>query len=316
MKKNIISKLEGPIFTVYTSFYESGEINYDEIESYLKFLYENGVSTYYVMPYNSRYSQLYEAEIFELNKFVIKTVKNLNKENLCIVSDSIHGPTKLSLDLGFDAFNNGCDIFASICREKYFSDTQVISHYRQLSELLTMPLLVHEMPFLSGYNSQNFKWPYSLIESLLSIENIVAIKEDAKEVSYGKQIIDLLEPEVRVIFAGRKSYFTDLFEHGLKAYLNGISMVDPKIAFYFWKILNASEVDKIKFFIDNIDNYFWDSIVKKYGWHRVNKAYLEAAGLFSRYERLPLLELNDVEYQEIVKNYTTLTMRMSKIVKD
>ena len=93
-------------------------------------------------------------------------------------------------------------------------------------------------------------------------------------------------------------------------------MVDPKIAFYFWKILNASEVDKIKFFIDNIDNYFWDSIVKKYGWHRVNKAYLEAAGLFSRYERLPLLELNDVEYQEIVKNYTTLTMRMSKIVKD
>ena len=105
MKKNIISKLEGPIFTVYTSFYESGEINYDEIESYLKFLYENGVSTYYVMPYNSRYSQLYEAEIFELNKFVIKTVKNLNKENLCIVSDSIHGPTKLSLDLGFDAFH-------------------------------------------------------------------------------------------------------------------------------------------------------------------------------------------------------------------
>ena len=97
-----------------------------------------------------------------------------------------------------------------------------------------MPLLVHEMPFLSGYNSQNFKWPYSLIESLSGIENIVAIKEDAKEVDYGKQIIDLLEPEIRVIFAGRKSYFRDLFEHGLKAYLNGISMIDPSIGFYFW----------------------------------------------------------------------------------
>ena len=41
MKKNIISKLEGPIFTVYTSFTESGNINYEEIESYLKFLFEN-----------------------------------------------------------------------------------------------------------------------------------------------------------------------------------------------------------------------------------------------------------------------------------
>tara|TARA_B100000902_G_scaffold44957_1_gene52583 strand:- start:15529 stop:16476 length:948 start_codon:yes stop_codon:yes gene_type:complete len=315
MKKNIISKLEGPIFTVYTSFTESGDINYGEIESYLKFLFENGVETYYVMPYNSRYSQLYEAEIFELNKFVIKTVKDLNKENLCIVSDSIHGPTKLSMDLGFDAFNAGCDIFASICREKYFSDIQIISHYRQLSDALKMPLLVHEMPFLSGYNSQNFKWPYSLIESLSSIENIVAIKEDAKEVEYGKQIIDLLEPDIRVVFAGRKSYFTDLFEHGLKAYLNGISMIDPAIGFYFWEILNLRDTQKINYFINNVDNYFWDNIVTKYGWHRVNKAYLEAAGLFSRNERLPLLELNDNEYQEVVDNFNTLINRMRDINK-
>ena len=53
------------------------------------------------------------------------------------VSDSIHGPTKLSLDLGFDAFNTGCDIFASYV-EKYFSDIQII-HYRQLSDELKMP---------------------------------------------------------------------------------------------------------------------------------------------------------------------------------
>ena len=64
-EKNIISKLEGPIFTVYTSFTEA-VILIGEMESYLKFLFENGVETYYVML--TRYSQLYEAEIFELNK--------------------------------------------------------------------------------------------------------------------------------------------------------------------------------------------------------------------------------------------------------
>ena len=84
------------------------------------------VETYYVMPYNSRYSQLYEAEIFELNKFVIKTVKDLNKENLCIVSDSIHGPTKLSLDLGFDAFNTGV-IYLHLYVGKSISDIQILA---------------------------------------------------------------------------------------------------------------------------------------------------------------------------------------------
>ena len=192
MKNEIQKKLEGTIFTVYTSFDKNELINYQQIENYLVFLYENNVRNFYVMPYNSRYSQLYEKEIFELNNFVIKTVKSLNKENICIVSDSIHGPTSLSVEMGFDAFNTGCDIFASICREKYFSDAQVLQHYSRLSDSLKMPLLVHEMPFLSGFNAQNMKWPLTLIESLLEIENIVAIKEDAKEVEYGKKLLNFL----------------------------------------------------------------------------------------------------------------------------
>ena len=54
------------------------------------------------------------------------------------------------------------DMFASIVREKYFSDTQVMAHYDFLSKNLKMPLLVHEMPFLSGYDASILKWPMSL----------------------------------------------------------------------------------------------------------------------------------------------------------
>jgi dihydrodipicolinate synthase/N-acetylneuraminate lyase len=314
MKNEIQKKLEGTIFTVYTSFDKNELINYQQIENYLVFLYENNVRNFYVMPYNSRYSQLYEKEIFELNNFVIKTVKSLNKENICIVSDSIHGPTSLSVEMGFDAFNTGCDIFASICREKYFSDAQVLQHYSRLSDSLKMPLLVHEMPFLSGFNAQNMKWPLTLIESLLEIENIVAIKEDAKEVEYGKKIIELLEPHIRVIFAGRKSYFADLYQYGLKAYLNGISMINPEIGFYFWDILQKDEKSKIKYFLNEIDNFFWDNVNQKYGWHRVNKAYLEAAGLMSRYERSPLKPLDENEFKEIKDNYKMLIDRFRDLV--
>jgi 4-hydroxy-tetrahydrodipicolinate synthase len=294
--KNILT---GPIFTVFTSFTESGDINFSEIESYLKFLYEKNVRNFYVMPYNSRYSQLTEGEIYKLNEFVIRTVKEINKENFVIVSDCIHGPTTLSEKYGYKAFESGADMFASIVREKYFSNEQILSHFDYLSRNLSMPLLVHEMPFLSGYDAKNLKWPLSLIKELRTIENIVAIKEDAKDLEYGKKVIEILEPEIRIIFAGKKRYIKDLYPHGLKSYLNGTSIINPEIAFTFWDALNNKENLVVEHILNQIEDPFWNNVVSKYGWHRSNKALLHAAGLMSRYDRLPMEHLSNTEFESI-----------------
>lgn len=301
-KKIIKESLKGPVFTVFTSFDSDGKINYFQIENYLNFLYDKGVRNFYVMPYNSRYSQLREKEIFDLNKFVIKYLKKLDNSNFVIVSDCIHGPTSLSLDYGNDAFLNGADMFASIVREKYFSDNQILKHYNLLSNHLEMPLLVHEMPFLSGYNATNFRWPLSLLEEIKDIEYVLAIKEDAKDEEYGKKVIEILEPDVKVIFAGKKRYIKDLYQFGLTSYLNGTSILNPKIAFLFWESLLANDEKKISAIFEKIEDPFWNNIVSEFGWHRSNKAILQASGLMDRFERLPMIHLNDEEYK-IVEDF-------------
>jgi 4-hydroxy-tetrahydrodipicolinate synthase len=300
--KYIRDSLEGPVFTVFTAFEVSGDINYSQIEKYLNFLYNSGVRNFYVMPYNSRYSQLRESEIFELNKFVINTVKDFNKENFVIVSDCIHGPTTLSADYGYAAFEQGADMFASIVREKYFSDIQVLNHYGFLSENLKMPLLVHEMPFLSGYDASIFKWPISLLKELKEIDYVLAIKEDAKDVSYGVEVIKILEPEVKAIFAGKKRYITELYDHGLTSYLNGTSIINPQIAFSFWDALNKNNKSLVSQILKKVEDPFWNDLVPKFGWHRTNKALLEAAGLMDRYDRLPMMHLDSDDF-DIVKNF-------------
>ena len=243
------------------------------------------------MPYNSRYSQLTEDEIFKLNEFVIHTVKQIDKDNFIIVSDCIHGPTTLSAEYGYKAFDNGADMFASIVREKYFSNEQIYRHFDYLSKKLTMPLLVHEMPFLSGYDAKNLKWPLSLLEELKNIENIVAIKEDAKDLEYGKKVIDILEPEIRIIFAGKKRFIKDLFPHGLKSYLNGTSIINPDIAFTFWNSLNEHEDSLVDSILRQIEDPFWDNIVSKYGWQgQIKLSYIRQ--VMSRYDRLPMEHLN------------------------
>jgi 4-hydroxy-tetrahydrodipicolinate synthase len=302
---DVKSALDGPVFTVFTGFKKSGEINYEQIEKYLTHLYKSNVRNFYVMPYNSRYSQLRELEIFEINKFVINTVKGLNKKNFVIVSDCIHGPTTLSADYGYDAFNNGADMFASIVREKYFSDEQVLKHYAYLSENLNMPLLVHEMPFLSGYDASIFKWPVSLLKELKNIENVLAIKEDAKNVSYGTEVIKILEPEVKVVFAGKKRYIAELHKFGLTSYLNGTSIINPKIAMLFWESLKNNDESQLKYILEKIEDPFWDNLVSNFGWHRSNKALLEAAGLMDRYDRLPMVHLDEKDFQTVKEFFKT-----------
>lgn len=300
--RSIKDSLEGPVFTVFTAFKDSGEINFNQIENYLTFLYKSGVRNFYVMPYNSRYSQLRESEIFDLNKFVINTVKDIDKKNFVIVSDCIHGPTTLSTDYGYSAFDKGADMFASIVREKYFSDAQVVAHYDFLSKNLKMPLLIHEMPFLSGYDASIFKWPLSLLKKLKEIEYVLAIKEDAKDVSYGVEVIKIFEPEVKVIFAGKKRYIMELYDYGLSSYLNGTSIINPKIAFTFWDALNKNNKALINQILEKVEDPFWNELVPKFGWHRANKALLEAAGLMDRYDRLPMMHLDSDDFN-FVKNF-------------
>ena len=300
----IKQKLDGPVFTVFTAFTKSGEINYKQIEDYLNFLYSSGVRNYYVMPYNSRYSQLRESEIFEINEFVVNTTKSLDKNNFVIVSDCIHGPTTLSAEYGYKAFENGADMFASIVREKYFSNSQIYRHFDFLSKNLNMPLLVHEMPFLSGYDASIFKWPIELLKELKNIENVLAIKEDAKNVEYGIEVIKALEPDVKVVFAGKKRYISELYIHGLTSYLNGTSNVNPKIALLFWESLKNKNEKTANSILEKIEDPFWNNVVTKFGWHRSNKALLQAAGLMDRFDRLPMVHLNDDDYKEIEKFYS------------
>ena len=226
-KKLIKNSLRGPIYTIFTPFKKNLKIDYIGLEKYLDFLYKSGARVFYAMPYNSRYSQLREKEIFELNNFCIKKIKSYNN-SISIVSDSIHGPTSLKKEMCLSAKENGCDIFASICREKYFEDNQILKHYQEINNC-NIPIIVHVMPFLSGYDSKNFDWPMSIFKKLSKLKNIIGIKEDTKSIIYGKKMIKEFGKKLKIIFAGNKKYFLKLNPDHNFTYLNSSSIIDPEI---------------------------------------------------------------------------------------
>lgn len=317
MFDDIKQKLAGCFYTVFTPFNEDETIDYASLEQYLTLLFRQGARRFYVMAYNSRYSQLSTQEIYELNAFCIKLVKSLDQDNIIIVGDPIHCSTRETIEFTRHAKENGADLISLIVREKYFSDDQILDHYAQVGNETNMAILVHEMPFLSGYDGTQMHWPKSLMHGLVKVPQIVALKEDAKNFEITCSALKL-EPRIRIIIAGVKSSFMQYRDHGAMAYLNGISIIDARIGELFWKAYRHGDQSTIDLIIEKLERPFFDRCAAKLGWHRVNKALLQAAGLMHRRERMPLQHLSDDEYlfvqnvyQEIAANWKSMSENLS-----
>lgn len=206
--KNLKESLNGPVQTIFVPFNSKLNIDYFALKKHINILCSfDYVKCLYLMPYNGRYSQLSEEEIFKLNEFCIKQVKK--KKKLIIVSDPIHASTETKLKFCLHAKKNGADLFSSILREKYFSDEQIYLHYKKIASS-NMPILVHMMPFLSGYNGSNMNWKYSTLKKLTTIKNIIAIKEDTKSLKFGNIMLKNFKNRFHIIFAGRKKLILSL----------------------------------------------------------------------------------------------------------
>ena len=51
----------------------------------------------------------------------------------------------------------GADLISLIIREKYFTEDQILDHFKYIGEKSDFPILVHEMPFLSGMNGKQME---------------------------------------------------------------------------------------------------------------------------------------------------------------
>ena len=65
-----------------------------------------------------------------------------------------------------------------------------------------------------------------------------------------------LEPRIKVIFAGTKKTFMPLKPYGLNAYLNGISIVEPRVGELFWKGYVNNNDSVVSSIIDEIESPF------------------------------------------------------------
>ena len=290
-------KVKGPVFSILTPFDpKDDEIDFEALENYIQKIFDAGGRVFYVMAYNSRYSQLTFEEIMALNLFVSKKVKELSSDNIVIVADPPHCATKHSIEFAKHAESCGADMISLIVRERYYFEEQIYQHFKIINNACGIGILIHEMPFLNGLGGPIVNWPLSLLDRVADLKNVIAIKEDAKDDQYSRDAIELLKDRLSIIISGGgKSQWLRFADQGCQAWLNGIGVFEPKLATTFWdawKSGNQGIMDKI---VKQIEAPFFEHGVKKYGWHLTIKVALEHFGIMSNHDRMPLMPLPTVE---------------------
>ncbi len=286
-------QLAGPVFSIVTPFIEgSGDVDWKALERYVEYAYQGGARAFYVMAYNSRYSQLSDREILELNAFVIRAVKELDAANICIVGDPLHCSSEVSAAFARHAQEAGAEMISLIVRERYFFDDQIYNHYKYVADHSEIGILIHEMPFHSGLGGPPVNWPLSLLDRVGDIPAVMAIKEDAKEDEYSREVISLLRDRLSIVISGGgKDQWLRFAPQGCQAWLNGIGVFEPRLASAFWENYRAGNSERVRGLLKEVEEPFFREGVHRYGWHLTIKAALEARGHMSRQERLPMQAL-------------------------
>ncbi len=298
----IKQKIKGPAFSILTPFLPDEEIDFASLEKNIEQIHRAGGKIFFVMGYNSRFSELSWEEIKTLNAFVAKKVKSLDKNHVVIVADPLHCSTKVSIEFARHAESIGADIISLICREKFYSEEQIHKHFKMVSDASNIGILIHEMPFLNGYGGPPVNYSISLLDRIADIPNVIAIKEDAKNDDLSRDIVAAIKDRVGIIISGGgKRQWLQFADQGCQAWLNGIGVFEPRLAVKFWEYHQKGDLKKRDEIVNEIEVPFFEKGLKKFGWHLVIKAAMQHRGLLNRKERMPLMELNEAQYKEVQK---------------
>ncbi len=280
-------------------------------------MHDNGAEVFYVMFYNSRLGLLNHNEILNINKFCIKEVKKLSKKNIIICAEPYHCSTKESIKFVKYFHKHGADIVSLIFGEKFYDKKQVFKHFEKIHNKTQSFLLLHQQLMENGLSGSKPNTYYSidLLEKIMSLNKFIAMKEDAKNDFYTKKICKQISKKAIIITSGGgKKQWLKAKKFGCQSWLSGISNLNPSIAIDFYNFCKNKQRNKIQNYFRCLEEPFF-KIVKKYGWHLSIKACLEINKNFKRYERQPMVCLDNSSFLKVKKSFMEISKISKKVFK-
>ena len=293
------NKIRGPVFPIVTPFTHDFRLDLDKIREYIDYLYAGGARIFHIMVHTSRFGLLTYDEMQALNRTVASHVKRHYSDCVVIAADPLYKPTQISVDFAKSAEDSGADIIGLIFMERLYFDDQVYDFFETVARSCNIGILIHEQQLNTIHGTTLVPFPLELLKRIAGIDNVIAIKEDAKDDQYTHEVVSALRDHLAIIVSGgSKEQFMQFGPMGCQAYLVGVASFDPEIALTFYKAYEKKDTGRCWEIINTLERPFFE-VSKRLGWHIGLKSAMELLGIMSRIERPPLAMLPEKNHQEI-----------------
>lgn len=282
--------LRGAVFSVPMFFKQDKSVDFHSLKSYLiTCLKSEGVEAIFSMAYNTRYRQLTDEELFEVNKLCCQLANKYNKK--AIIG---HAYTITNSEL-----NDYCNAIKKynpyaislLYPERYYGIDSALIDFFSIPKKSGIPVLIHEQKLVSGFDGSLIDWPKELLTAVFQDSNVIAVKEDSKNDQITADVMNMSRKfnfDVIVAGGGKKRVRKLIKEIDLKCWLNGSLMLFPEISKQVCDAyLNQNEAFT-NMYEEKIETPYFDEVISKLGWHVGHKAALHILGYCELEERNPM----------------------------
>lgn len=285
---NIRHHLSGPVFPLLTPFTEQGDVDLIALTNYVEFLTSCGAGTIMTTVGTSRFNLLSNEEIRAVNKTVASVS---SPDTITIAAGPMTGNLRTNIEFAKHAESIGADAYIAYYPERWYGTEPIFEFFKELSTSVSIAIMLHELPLRSGYGGQ-IQYPLDLLERLISIPNMVGMKEECMDGGYAYLLHRRLQEQCAIIGAGAMRNFMRDYHAGARANLVGVGSFFPRVEMAFQEALKSGDTERAHQIVRTYEDPYFNVAVEL-GWHPQLKETLSIFGLMPAHERKPLPRLNE-----------------------
>lgn len=299
--------LRGPIVAMTTPFDEDVEVDTEGLRTLTRFYNESDVKGVVAAGSSGEFFSLTAEE----RKHVIETVVEASDDDTLVLGGCAHTGTMQATD--FVEFSEDVGVDGVLVSPPYYAFSGfegVKRHFERISEETDVGICVYfsssalQFSEIAGFVEERRACPEEMKE-LAAIPNVGAIKDASGDYGFHKDVVQELggeDGEIAVMGSNGMEYH--LWGHlaGSRTFLSGLGNIWPGVEVEFFERLEDGDFDGAQRIVNDIERDYLHTTTRRIGarkyWPAL-KAMQEMRGLPGGPSRLPLIEVDDREREEL-----------------
>ncbi|MGP1571602.1 MAG: 4-hydroxy-tetrahydrodipicolinate synthase [Moraxella sp.] len=245
----IKTRLKGSITALVTPMTQTGEVDYPALEKLIDWQIQEGTDALVAVGTTGEAATLSMEEHCKVIEFFVQKVAG----RVPVIAGTGANNTAEAIELTSFAKKVGADCTLLVV-PYYNKPTQegIYQHYKAIAEAVDMPQMLYNVPGRTVVDMTQ-----ETVERLMTIENIVAIKDATGDLARGEKLINAVKDHL-VVLSGDDATAIELVRLGAKGNISVTSNVAPKAMSQIFKLALAGDFDAANQLNDTIKHLHQD----------------------------------------------------------